>query len=142
MSMTDLVVRVEQARQRWNANDLPGYLSLYDERILLHGYSPEPMNKPAAKAFYEQIWVSFGENGKAPSLKFFETMQQGELYCCRFALEGKHVGAFMGVAATGRQISLPGITMMRFSADRVVERWSQADMLGLLMQIGAVPPPS
>jgi predicted ester cyclase len=140
--MTDLVVRVEQARQRWNANDLPGYLSLYDEKITLHGHSPEPMNKPAVKAFYEQIWACFGESGKAPSLHFFETMQQGEFYSCRFALEGKHVGTFMGVAATGRSILLPGITMMRFSNGQVVERWSQADMLGLLVQIGALPPPS
>lgn len=29
----------------WNAGDLDGYLSLYDEGIALHGYSPEPMNK-------------------------------------------------------------------------------------------------
>ena len=28
---------------RWNAGDLDGYLSLYDEGIRLHGYSPEPI---------------------------------------------------------------------------------------------------
>ena len=38
--MKDAAARVEQARQRWNADDLPGYLSLYDERIALHGYTP------------------------------------------------------------------------------------------------------
>jgi predicted ester cyclase len=140
-SMKDAAARVEQARQRWNAGDLPGYLSLYDERIALHGYTPEPMNKAAVTGFYQQIWSAFGEGGKAPPLTFFETLQQGELYCCRFVMEGKHAGGFMGVPATGRSIALPGITMMRFSGERVVERWSQADMLGLLVQIGAVPPP-
>jgi hypothetical protein len=33
------------AHESWNAGDLDGYLSLYDEGIALHGYSPEPMNK-------------------------------------------------------------------------------------------------
>ena len=33
------------AYESWNAGDLNGYLSLYDEGIALHGYSPEPMDK-------------------------------------------------------------------------------------------------
>jgi predicted ester cyclase len=48
----------------------------------------------------------------------------------------------MGVPATGRDIALPGITILRFEGDRTVERFSQADMLGLLVQIGAVPAPA
>ena len=47
----------------------------------------------------------------------------------------------MGVPATGHEIVLPGITILRFGGDRVIERWSQADMLGLLVQLGAVPAP-
>jgi hypothetical protein len=47
----------------------------------------------------------------------------------------------MGVPATNRPYTIGGITMMRFAGGRVVERWSCADMLGLLVQIGAVPPP-
>ena len=49
---------------------------------------------------------------------------------------------FMGVPASGTAIALPGITILRFHSDRVVERFSQADMLGLLIQVGAVPAPA
>jgi hypothetical protein len=31
---------------------------------------------------------------------------------------------------------------MRFAGERVVKRWSCADMLGLMIQIGAIPPPA
>lgn len=48
----------------------------------------------------------------------------------------------MGVPATGSEIALPGITILHFRRDRVIERFSQADMLGLLVQIGAVPAPA
>jgi hypothetical protein len=47
----------------------------------------------------------------------------------------------MGVPATSKPYVLPGITIMRFGGGTVVERWSSADMLGVLVQIGAVPPP-
>ncbi len=63
------------ALDRWNTGGLDGYLSLYDEGIRLHGYSPEPMDKVQVRG-----------------------------WC--------------------------------------VERFSQADMLGLLIQIGAVPAPA
>ncbi len=35
--MNAIVSRVEEARQRWNAGDLPGYLKLYDDTAMLHG---------------------------------------------------------------------------------------------------------
>lgn len=49
---------------------------------------------------------------------------------------------FMGVPASGTAITLPGITILHFRGDHVIERFSQADMLGLLVQLGAVPAPA
>jgi hypothetical protein len=138
--MTDFKARVEQARQCWNRGDLAGYLSLYDDSIKLHGYSPEPMGKADVRAFYEHVVASLGANGGPPALEFQEVLSDGNLYCCRFTMSGIHCGPFLGVAATGKPYSIGGITVMRFSDDRVVERWSNADMLGLLVQLGAILP--
>ncbi len=66
----------------------------------------------------------------------------GDTATIRFTMGGRHVGEFMGVPATGTEIALNGITTLRFEGDRVVERHSQADMLGLLVQLGAVPAPA
>ncbi len=51
----------------------------------------------------------------------------------------RHVDEYMGFPATGTPIALPGITILHFRGDRCVERFSEADLLGLLIQIGAVP---
>ena len=135
--------RVEQARQAWNAGDLSGYLTLYDDSIQLHGYAPAPFDKAQATGFYQVIWAAFAAKGKPnPDLLFHEVMQDGDLYCCRFTMSGVHAGEFMGLPATGRPYRLEGITIMRFAGDRVVERWSTADFLGLLTQLGAFPPPA
>ena len=60
----------------------------------------------------------------------------------RFTMTGRHVDEFMGVPASGTAIALPGITILHFRGGRVIERFSQADMLGLLIQVGAVPAPA
>jgi hypothetical protein len=141
--MTDFRARCEQARQSWNAGDLTGYLSLYDEGIKLYGYSPEPMTKPAVNVFYQQMWASLHDEGRPnPSLVFHEVMMDGDLYSCRFTMSGVHTGVFMDVPATGRRYAMSGITIMRHVNNRAVERWSCADMLGLLIGLGAIPAPT
>ena len=126
------------AVESWNAGDLDGYLRLYDEGIRLYGYSPEPIDKAQVRGFYEGIFSAFG----TPKLRFEEILWDGDACTIRFTMTGRHVREFMGVPATGTTITLPGITILHFRGDQVAERFSQADMLGLLMQIGAIPAPA
>jgi steroid delta-isomerase-like uncharacterized protein len=129
--------RLAQAIEDWNRGDLTSYLTLYDEDVRLHGYSPEPMDKAAVTGFYEQHFRAFPEG----RIELLHTFGHGDDLVTRFVMRGRHEGEFLGVPATGRDIALDGITIMRFRDGRVVERWSQADMLGLLVQFGAVPAP-
>ena len=52
---------------------------------------------------------------------------------------GTHRGEVMGVPATGRSISLPGINIFRLRDGLIVERWGLLDDLGFLKQLGVVP---
>ena len=140
MSASETAVRT--AIGRWNAGDLDGYLELYDPAIRLHGYAPQPMDKAAVAGFYRMIGASLPAAGKPmPELVIDDLFSAGADVCCRFTMTGSHSGPFMGVPATGRAYVLAGITILRFAGPRVIERWSNADMLGLLVQIGAVPTP-
>jgi predicted ester cyclase len=136
--MTPAQRALSDALECWNAGDLDGYLGLYDDRIRLYGYSPEPMTKTEVRGFYEQIFNAFG----TPALDFNETLWERDACTIRFTMTGRHVDAFMGVPATDLPITLPGITILHFDGAQVIERFSQADMLGLLVQIGAVPAPA
>jgi len=136
--MSNRTDAVERALERWNAGDLPGYLALYGQGIRLHGYTPEPMGKVEVEGFYRRIFAAFD----SPQLVFNQMLESGDTVTVRFTMTGTHVGEFMGVPSTGRKIALPGITILRFEGDTVTERWSSADMLGLLVQLGAVPAPS
>ena len=48
----------------------------------------------------------------------------------------------MGIPPTGTTFSMTGQTVLHFRAGRVVERWSTADLLSLLVQLGAVRLPA
>jgi predicted ester cyclase len=129
---------VEGARERWNAGDLRGHLALYAESVRVYGYTPEPMGTNEIEGFYRGIVAAFD----SPQLVFHEMLESGESVTIRFTMTGTHVGDFMGVPPTGRKIALTGITILRFEGNTVVERWSSADMLGLLVQLGAAPAPA
>ncbi|GAA4705343.1 hypothetical protein GCM10023215_51610 [Pseudonocardia yuanmonensis] len=127
-----------RAIDRWNAGDLAGYLEIYADDVRLHGMSPEPLDKVGVRAAYEGLFAAFPEN----HLELHETFGDGDRLVSRFTLTGRHDGDYMGIPATGRDIALPGITVLHFRDARCVERWVCTDMLGLLVQLGAVPPPS
>jgi predicted ester cyclase len=47
----------------------------------------------------------------------------------------------MGVAASGNQVTMSVQNIYRFRDGKVVERWSNPDLLSLMVQIGAIPAP-
>ena len=122
----------------WNAGDGDRYLTLYDRSIVHHGLGPEPLDYDGNRAFYQSVWTAF----PGSQLVIDETIAEGDVLAARFHLTGEHNGEFMGVPPTGRSIVLAGQTMLRFRDGKVVERWSTSDLLAVLMQLGAFPPPA
>ncbi len=121
----------------WNAGDLDGYLELYDDSIALHGYSDKPMAKSEVRGFYQGLFGSLSDM----RLEIHEIVEDVDNLAARFTLTGRHTGELAGVPATDRTVTQPGMTILRFANGRCVERWSVADLLPVLIQIGAMPPP-
>jgi steroid delta-isomerase-like uncharacterized protein len=66
---------------------------------------------------------------------------EGDLVAEHFTASGTHRGEIMGVPATGRRVSMPGINIFRLRDGEIVERWGNLDMLGFLTQLGVLSPP-
>jgi predicted ester cyclase len=64
---------------------------------------------------------------------------EGDKLVDRYTISGTHSRPFLGIPATGRQIHLAGISIVRISAGKIAERWAVTDQLGLLQQLGALP---
>ncbi|MBC7388235.1 MAG: ester cyclase [Opitutaceae bacterium] len=59
----------------------------------------------------------------------------------RWRLNGTDTGGVMGMPPSGKSISLSGTTIVRMRDGKIAERWANVDELGLLQQLGVVPPP-
>jgi predicted ester cyclase len=53
----------------------------------------------------------------------------------RVATHATHTGAFHGMEATGRQVTITGIVIYRFVDGRIAESWGEIDLLGLFGQL-------
>ncbi|MEX3845812.1 MULTISPECIES: ester cyclase [unclassified Paraburkholderia] len=70
-----------------------------------------------------------------------EQLTEGDRVLTRFEWTGTHRGAFLGVDATGRSVKVWGMVIDRFQDGRIKETRLLMDTLGLMIQLGAVPPP-
>jgi len=69
-----------------------------------------------------------------------EQIAQGEAVATRLSVKGTFSGALVGLAPPGRPATLTGVAFSRFAAGRLIGLWLQADLLGLLLQLGVLPP--
>jgi predicted ester cyclase len=115
------------------------FATLYEDDVVLHGYTPEPLEgKPAVRAFYQAIFDAFPDCRVTTE----QLLVEGEHLTWRFRFGGTHLGDFQGAPPSGRGFDISGITILRFGDRRCVERWSVADFLTMMMQIGAIPAPA
>jgi predicted ester cyclase len=55
---------------------------------------------------------------------------------------GKHTGTLFGIPATNKEFSMKGISIWRLKDGMITEHWVQSDMVGMMIQLGVIPPPS
>jgi steroid delta-isomerase-like uncharacterized protein len=70
-----------------------------------------------------------------------DLIAEGDRVVARWTDGGTHRGAWMGVAPTGKRVTMTGIDIYRIEQGRITEYWCNEDELGLLRQLGAVPEP-
>ena len=116
------------------------YVALGDSYSAGNGANSTNLNAACNRNTYAYPYL-VSQQRPNTQLTFHEVFSSGDSLCINFTMTGTHVADFLGVPATERDIALPGITVLHFRDGKCVERWSQADMLGLLVQLGAVPPP-
>ena len=60
----------------------------------------------------------------------------------RWSLTGTDTGGVMGMPPSGKSLTFTGTTTVRMNDEgKIAERWANVDELGLLQQLGVVPPP-
>lgn len=114
-----------------------GDASYLDEYLapdyVYHGASGD-LDADGFKAFHQAVLTAF------PGLAFTvdDMIAAGDKVVTRWTLHGVQQGAFQGIAPTGREVTVSGIIISRFEHGKAVEEWEQADLLGMMQQLGAM----
>ena len=72
-------------------------------------------------------------------VKVHEIVAERDLVSVYWTASGTNTGEGMGFPATGRKITVPGMTLFRFKNDKISEEWSVFNMLTAMQQAGLLP---
>ncbi len=82
-------------------------------------------------------------DGTFPDIAFAleDVVAEDDLVVARGVLSGTNQGPFMGIPPTGRPMRWTATRMFRIRDGKISEGWLNIDMVGMLVQMGVIPPP-
>ncbi len=121
-----------------NKGDLAAIDELFADNFVQRDATPGTADdREGTKQFFAVAHSAFPD--------FHSTLEdmfaEGDKVVQRFTARGTHKGEWMGIAPTGKQMTVSGIAIHRITGGKIVEGWTSMDMLGALQQLGVVPPP-
>jgi predicted ester cyclase len=100
------------------------------------------LDLPPGREGLRVLYSSFPGAISDVALTIEDQIAEGGRVVTRWSSEFTHTGDLFGVPATGKRVKQSGIMIYRIKGGKVVEQWAEANMLGLMQQLGAIPPPS
>ena len=120
-----------------NREERSAWFELHDESVEALGLGPEPLDKNGLRKFYQGLWRAFPDL----HIDVEDLIGEGEMLAWRLQVTGTHKAEFRGVPPTGTEIEFSAHYFFRFRDGKIVERWTNFDRLGVMVQLGAIPSP-
>src|SRR5690349_13228853 len=138
MTTNDAASIAHRWTELWNAT---GDLAIVDQLVapdfVSHSAPPGLPTGPAGV----KAWVQIFRDAFADLYSVVDdVIAEGDRVVERFHAGGTHGGDFFGIPATGRSGEITGINIFRVVDGRIVEHWGNSDDLGLMQQLGVIPP--
>ena len=122
----------------WSRGDEGALEELLDPDFVDHdaltGQSPD-------RDGHRQILAAFRSAFPDLNVTTEDIVAEGDKVVTRWTARGTHQGDLMGIAPTGREVTIKGIDVLRIAEGRIVERWAQFNDLEMMQQLGVVPEP-
>ena len=103
--------------------------------VRIHGLCSEPIGSGVWKQAMHSLLTAFPDGRFAVE----DVLADGDRVAVRQTFRGTQEGAFLGIAPTGRRVTVAATVMYRVAGARIAESWWNADVLGLLRQLDAAP---
>lgn len=119
----------------WNRGDFARYDELYAENCSFHLPAFPAEGAEGSKQQIREL------RHAQPDLHadIHEVLCDGDLTAARWTMGGTATHEFQGLPATGKSYVMSGMSIGKWENDKIVEEWTDYNLLGALQQLGIVP---
>jgi predicted ester cyclase len=127
--------------RRFYAEIDKGNIAILDELVaenyLDHNPSPFPTSKTGRERLKQDFQIFLDAT---PGYHVIDDqIAEADKVVTRLTSHGRHERDLPGAPRTGNEMKMTSITIHRIAEGRIVEKWSEKDMISLLTQIGVMP---
>ncbi|TFH24610.1 MAG: ester cyclase [Bacteroidia bacterium] len=119
----------------WNKQNMAAFEKYFTSDFIYHSAEGD-MNAEQYKGLSQAYFTAF------PDLNITTDylVAEGDKVVKVWTANSTHKGELMGIPATGKRIVVKGIEMFRIQDGKIAELWASMDNLGMLQQLGVIPP--
>jgi predicted ester cyclase len=125
----------EELRDFWRSGDLSFVDRIFDSNYIQH--VPGVPSSMSVK----QIFAALRAGIPDFQTTIEDLIAEGDRVAVRISWEGTHKGELMGIPPTGKHVKVTEMQIYRMANGKIVERWVETDVLGMMQQLGIIPTP-
>jgi predicted ester cyclase len=132
-----LVRRFYEAIDKGNLAAMDEFVA---ESYLDHNPPPFPGLQPGLAGVKQQFKIFL--EATPGYHRIDDQIAEGDKVVTRLTAIGTHEGEMFGIAPTGKKLEMTAIVIHRIANRKLVEKWSNKDVLGFLRQLGVLATPA
>ncbi|CAN5370579.1 hypothetical protein BH11BAC3_BH11BAC3_47970 [soil metagenome] len=109
--------------------------SNFTSNVVMHVAPADIVGIDSARAYYANYLTGFSN----VSFTIVDVFAQGDKLVKQWNFKGKHTGEFFGMPATGKDVNLDGVTIVRMENGKIAEERDYFDNLEFMQQLGSIP---
>ena len=98
-----------------------------------HSWGEMPAGIDSLKAAQRRVMAGLSD----ARMTIEDVIAEGDRVAVRLTSHGRHTGEFMGMPPSDREYEISEIHIFRIDDGKVTEHWRDADLLGMMQQLGA-----
>ncbi len=123
-----------QLMERFDRRDQAGVLELCAEDSVFHGFAEKSLDREGFRRSMAEYMDAFPDM----RVRLDDLFSEDNKVALRYYMEGTNQGDFMGMAATGKPVSVYTGASLVIENGKIKEFWQHADNVGMMFQLGLV----
>jgi steroid delta-isomerase-like uncharacterized protein len=137
MSVEENKALVRRCVELWDERDAAAAGELYAPNYIYHGPGGREIRGWEG---IKGLWAAFLAAFPDLRARIDDIVAGDDMVVMRWTIRGTHRGEFQGIAPTNKQVTCRAIEMLCAVDGMLVEAWEEYDQMGMLRQLGVLPP--